>query len=101
MLGLRLIFLGILLIDSGSFGLVLLFKGHLWGRFKSLAQREVSVDNNITVLRLVLLSWSENNHLSWNPREGVRCQEVLSWHLVDEDLLHHGHMAADWNIKLK
>ena len=69
--------------------------------FKSLAQREVSVDNHIAISLLVLLSGPENNHLTRNLRVWVRSQEVFGGEFVDKDFLHHCHVAFYRNIVLE
>ena len=66
-----------LVFDRGALWLVLSNEISLGGGLKPLPQREVSVDNQFALPLLVLLSRSEDEHLTWDLWEGMRSQEVL------------------------
>ena len=69
MLGLTLLLL--VHFDIGALGFMLLNEVCFRSGLKSLAQREVSVDNQAAVTLLVMLSWFKDHHFSWNLWEGV------------------------------
>ena len=100
MLGLAFLLL-VFLLNGRALWLVLLDVIGLGSRFKSLAQREISVDNHIAISLLVLLPWPENNHLTRNLRVRVRSQEIFGGEFVNKDFLHHCHVAFYRNIVLE
>ena len=74
--GLTLLLFG-LVSGCGALWLMLSDEICLGSGLEPLSQREVSVDNQIAVSLLILLSRSEDEHLTWDLWVGMRSQEVL------------------------
>ena len=70
-------------------------------RFKPLAERVVSVNDNLLALCLVSLLWLENDHFSLNLGVRVGTQEVFSRHLVNKYLFHHRYKTTGWQFKFE
>ena len=82
MLSLALLLLR-LVFDGGALWLMLSDEISLGCGLEPLPQREVSVDNQIAVSLLILLSRSEDEHLAWDLWVGMRSQEVLGRQFIN------------------